>query len=268
MFARRPAPVQVSYIGFPGTLGTACHDYILADAVVAPPQHQPFYSETIIALPDSYQANDDRRPGAGAVPSRAQAGLPEHGFIFCSFNNNWKINPAQFALWMRLLQAMPDSVLWLLRDAPEAAANLKTQAAAHGIAPQRLVFAPRVAAEDHLARFRLADLFLDTQPYGAHTTASDALWCGVPVVTCLGEGFPGRVAASLLTAIGLPELITDNAADYESLALALATDAPRLAALKAKIAANRKTTALFDTARFTKNIEAAFEKMRDGFLKK
>jgi predicted O-linked N-acetylglucosamine transferase (SPINDLY family) len=268
LFACRPAPVQVSYIGFPGTLGTACHDYILADAVVAPPQHQPFYSETIIALPDSYQANDDRRPGAGAVPSRAQAGLPEHGFIFCSFNNNWKINPAQFALWMRLLQAMPDSVLWLLRDAPEAAANLKTQAAAHGIAPQRLVFAPRVAAEHHLARFRLADLFLDTQPCGAHTTASDALWCGVPVVTCLGEGFPGRVAASLLTAIGLPELITDNAADYESLALALATDAPRLAALKAKIAANRKTTALFDTARFTKNIEAAFEKMRDGFLKK
>jgi protein O-GlcNAc transferase len=267
VFARRPAPVQVSYMGYAGTLGAAHYDYIIADDVVAPPQHQPFYAEKIMALPDTYWVTDDRRAEAGPPPSRAAAGLPEHGFVFCCFNNNWKIGPAQFDIWMRLLKAVPDSVLWLVQDNPEAAANLRRHAAARGVAPQRLVFAPRVSSEDHLARHRLAGLFLDTLPYGAHTTASDALWCGVPVVTAKGAGFPGRVAASILHAIGLPELITQNAADYESLALALATDAPRLAALKQKLEASRKATALFDTARFTKNMEAAFEMMRDGFLK-
>ena len=266
IFARRPAPVQVSYMGYAGTLGAAQYDYIIADDVVAPPQHQNFYAEKIMALPDTYWVTDDRRAQAGAAPSRAEAGLPAKGFVFCCFNNNWKIGPAQFDIWIRLLKAVPDSVLWLLQDNPEAAANLRKAAAARGVDPQRLIFAPRVTPQEHLARHRLAGLFLDTLPYGAHTTASDALWCDVPVVTCQGTGFPGRVAASILTAMGLPELITDNAADYESLALALATDAPRLAALKAKITANRKTTALFDTARFTRNMEAAFEKMRDGFL--
>jgi predicted O-linked N-acetylglucosamine transferase (SPINDLY family) len=268
VFARRPAPVQVSYMGYAGTLGAAHYDYIIADDVVAPPQHQPFYAEKIMALSDTYWVTDDRRTEAGRAPSRAEAGLPEQGFVFCCFNNNWKIGPAQFDIWMRLLHSVPGSVLWLMQDNPEAAANLRRHAAARGVAPERLVFAPRVTPEEHLARHRLAGLFLDTLPYGAHTTASDALWCGVPVVTCLGAGFPGRVAASILHAIGLPELITHNAADYESLALALASDAPRLAALKQKLEASRKTTALFDTARFTKNMEAAFEMMRDGFLKK
>ena len=268
LFALRPAPVQMTYMGFPGTLGAAQYDYIIADNVVAPPQHQSFFAEKIMALPDTYWVTDDRRAEAGPAPSRAEAGLPEQGFVFCSFNNNWKITPDQFDIWMRLLKAVPDSVLWLLQDNPQAAANLRREAAARGIDPQRLVFAPRVAPEEHLARHRLAGLFLDTLPCGAHTTASDALWCGLPVVTCLGAGFSGRVAASILTAIGLPELITQNATDYESLALALASDAPRLAALKEKIAANRKTTALFDTARFTRNMEAAFEKMRVEFLKK
>ena len=263
LFARRPAPAQVSYMGYAGTLGAAHYDYIIADDVVAPPQHQPFYAEKIMALPDTYWVTDDRRAEAGPAPSRAQAGLPEQGFVFCCFNNNWKIGPAQFDIWMRLLKDVPDSVLWLMQDNPEAAANLRKEAAARGVAPERLVFAPRVTPEEHLARHRLAGLFLDTLPYGAHTTASDALWCDVPVVTCLGDGFPGRVAASILTAIGLPDLITQNAAEYESLALALASDPPRLAALKDRLEANRKTTALFDTVRFTRSMEAAFEEMRD-----
>jgi predicted O-linked N-acetylglucosamine transferase (SPINDLY family) len=220
-----------------------------------------------MALPDTYWVTDDSRAEAGPPPSRAEAGLPERGFVFCCFNNNWKIGPAQFDIWMRLLTAVPDSVLWLLEDNAEAAANLRNSAAARGVAPERLVFAPRVTPEEHLARHRLAGLFLDTLPYGGHTSASDALRCGVPVVTCLGAGFPGRVAASILRAMELPELVTQTLPDYESLTLALARDAPRLAALKEKIEANRKTTALFDTARFTRNMEAAFEKMRDGFLK-
>ena len=266
IFARRPAPVQASYMGYAGTLGAAHYDYIIADDVVAPPRHQPFFAEKIMALPDTYWATDDRRAEAGPAPSRTEAGLPGRGFVFCCFNNNWKIGPAQFDIWMRLLKAVPESVLWLLEDSHEASANLRKNAAARGVAPARLVFAPRVTPQDHLARHRLADIFLDTLPYGAHTTASDALWCGVPMVTCRGGGFPGRVAASILRAMELPELVTENLADYESLALALATDAPRLAALKQKLEANRKTTPLFDTARFTRSMEAAFETMREEFL--
>jgi predicted O-linked N-acetylglucosamine transferase (SPINDLY family) len=254
-------------MGYAGTLGAAHYDYIIADDVVAPPRHQPFFAEKIMALPDTYWATDDRRAEAGPAPSRAAAGLPDKGFVFCCFNNNWKIGPAQFDIWMRLLKAVPGSVLWLIQDSPEAAGKLRGAAAARGAAPERLVFAPRVTPEEHLARHRLAGLFLDTLPYGAHTTASDALWCGVPVVTCLGAGFPGRVAASILRAMALPELVTENLVDYESLALALATDAPRLAALKQKLEANRKTTPLFDTARFTRNMETAFETMREEFLK-
>jgi len=267
LFARRLAPVQVNYMGYAGTLGADYYDYIIADDVVAPPEQQPFYAEKIMALPDTYWATDDRRAEAGPPPSRLEAGLPQHGFVFCCFNNNWKINPTRFDVWMRLLAAVPDSVLWLIEDNPHAAANLRKNAASRGMAPERLVFAPRVTPEEHLARHRLADLFLDTLPYGAHTTASDALWCGVPLVTCLGAGFPGRVAASILTAASLPELITENLADYESLALALATDAPRLKALKDKIAATRAIVPLFDTARFTRNMEAAYQKMRDNYLK-
>ncbi len=265
LFARRPAPVQASYMGYAGTLGAEHYDYIIADNVVAPPSHQPFYAEKIMALPETYWVTDDRRAEAGPPPSRSQAGLPEHGFVFCCFNNNWKIGPDQFDIWMRLLTAVPDSVLWLIQDNDQAAANLRKSAAARGVAPARLVTAKRVTPQEHLARHRLADLFLDTLPYGAHTSASDALWCGVPVVTLMGAGFPGRVAASILTAMELPELVTQTFPDYERLARTLATDAPRLAALKQKVAANRTSTALFDTARFTRSMEAAFEKMRDDF---
>ncbi len=268
IFARRPAPVQVSYMGYAGTLGAAHYDYIIADDVVAPPRHQPFFAEKIMALPDTYWATDDRRAEAGPAPSRAECRIAAAGICLLLLQQQLEDRPGP----VRYLDAAAESRAGVrccgcLRTVPEAAANLRKNAAARGVAPERLIFAPRVTPEDHLARHRLADIFLDTLPYGAHTTASDALWCGVPVVTCLGAGFPGRVAASILRAMALPELVTENLADYESLALALATDAPRLAALKQKLEANRKTTPLFDTARFTRNMETAFEKMREEFLK-
>ena len=266
IFARRPAPVQAQYMGYPGTMGAEYFDYIIADEVVAPKSQQNFYSEKIMALPDTYWVTDDRRAVPGPRPGRAEVGLPEQGFVFCSFNNNWKVNPPIFDIWMRLLGAVPQSLLWLIEDSAEAAANLRREAQPRGVDPARLVFAPRIAPDLHLTRHQLADLFLDTLPYNAHTTASDALWVGVPVVTCLGEGFPGRVAASILAAMQLPELVTKNLADYESLALALARDRECLAALKQKVAANRAIAPLFDTARFTRNLEAAYEKMRDDFL--
>jgi predicted O-linked N-acetylglucosamine transferase (SPINDLY family) len=266
IFACRPAPVQVNYLGYPGTMGAAFMDYILADAVALPLDQQPFYAEKILHLPDCYQPNDRARVAAAPL-SRAQAGLPADGFVFCCFNNNWKITPPIFDIWMRLLKAVPGSVLWLIHDNDEAAGNLIREAAARGVAQSRLIFAPRVDPAMHLSRQRLGDLFLDTLPYNAHTTASDALWLGLPVLTCIGAGFPGRVAASLLTAIGMEELITDNLQDYETLALALANDPARLAALKQKLEANRLTTPLFDSSRFTRNLEAAYEQMRDAFLK-
>ena len=268
IFAHRPAPVQVNYLGYPGTMGADFMDYILADAVVAPLAQQVFYAEKILHLPDCYQPNDRARLVSPAGMIRAEAELPEQGFVFCCFNNNWKITPPTFDIWMRLLNAVPGSVLWLLQDNDEAVANLRAHAAARGVAENRLIFAPRVEPGLHLARQRLADLFLDTLPYNAHTTASDALWLGLPVLTCLGGGFPGRVAASLNTAIGVPELIAENLDAYEKLALALAQEPARLAALRQKLDANRLTTPLFDSGRFTRNLEAAYEKMREAFLKK
>ena len=264
IFAWRPAPVQVNYLGYPGTMGADFMDVIIADPVVLPMAQQAFYIEKIVHLPDCYQVNDASRAVAPA-PTRARAGLPD-GFVFCCFNNNWKITPPMFDIWMRLLQAVPGSVLWLLQDSDEAAANLRQEAEARGVAPARLIFAPRVSPEEHLARHRLADLFLDTLPYNAHTGASDALWVGVPLVTLKGESFHGRVAASILSAIGLPELVAETLTDYESLALSLANDGARLAALREKLEANRKTAPLFDTARFTRNLEAAYEKMGEKFL--
>ena len=226
---------------------------------VIPPEHRSSYSEKIVYLPDSYQANDSGRRVAERTPSRAEAGLPDSGFVFASFNNSYKITPPVFDVWMRLLRATDGSVLWLLQDNETAVANLKREAEARGVEPRRLIFAPRVNVEEHLARQRLADLFLDTLPCTAHTTASDALWVGLPVLTVLGTTFAGRVAASLLNAIGLPELVTSSLAAYEALALSLARDASALSRLKAKLEGNRHTHALFDTARFTRNLEAAFE---------
>ena len=262
ILARRPAPIQVQYIGYAGTLGTDYIDYILADSTVVPEEHRPFFTEQVVWLPDSYLVSDDRRAISPHTPMRHECGLPEDAFVFCSFNNSYKITPVIFELWMRVLRAIPKSVLWLSQANAIATANLRREVERHGVSPQRLIFAPRVSDNaDHLARQRQADLFLDTLPYNAHTTASDALWAVVPVLTCLGETFAGRVAASLLKAIGLPELITTSLADYETLALKLAREPPFLAAIKAKLARNRETYPLFDTARFTRHIEAAYVTM-------
>ena len=259
--ALRCAPVQVNYLGYPGTMGADYFDYILADRFVIPAEDQACYSEKVVYLPDTYQGNDSTRRIAERTPARAEAGLPAAGFVYCCFNNNYKITPEMFDRWMHLLNAVDGSVLWLLEDNPAAARNLRREAQKRGIAPESLVFAPRVKLEDHLARHRLADLFLDTLPYNAHTTASDALWAGLPVVTCLGTTFAGRVAASLLNAIGLPELITHSLEEYEALALKLAKDGELLAGIKAKLARNRNTTPLFDTDRFRRHLEAAYVMM-------
>ena len=207
IFALRPCPIQVNYLGFPGTIGVDYVDYIIADPIVIPPEHRPFYTEKVVHLPETYQVNDRKRRIAERTPTRGEVGLPEAGFVFCCFNNNYKITPTVFDVWMRLLGQVAGSVLWLLEDNPTAARNLRREAQARGIAPERLVFAPRVRLDEHLARHRLADLFLDTLPCNAHTTASDALWAGLPILTALGSAFPGRVAASLLYAAGLPELV-------------------------------------------------------------
>ena len=261
ILAHRPAPVQVSYLGYPGSMGVDYIDYIMGDATVTPPEHAAFYAEHTVRLPGSYQVNDAERAIAEATPTRADCGLPAQGFVFCCFNNNYKISPAVFDIWMRLLRQVPGSVLWLLEDNPAAARNLRLQAEARGVDAQRLVFAPRLPLPEHLARHRVADLFLDTLHYNAHTTASDALWAGLPVLTCAGNTFAARVAASLLRAAGLPELVTDSPAAYEALALALAHEPARLAALRVQLAQQRDTCALFDTARFTRHMESAFTTM-------
>ena len=260
-FGARLAPVQVSYLGYPGTVGADFLDYILADATVLPMDQQGFYDEKIIHLPDSYQANDDRRAIAPATPSRAEAGLPADGFVYCCFNNAYKITPEFFTIWMHILNAVPGSVLWLLANDAEAMDRLRAVAAGQGIDPARLVFGPALPSAQHLARQRLADLFLDTLPYNAHTTASDALWAGLPVLTQMGQAFAGRVAASLLNAVGLPEMITQDATDYEALATALGRDPARAAALKAKLAAAIPKAPLFDTPRFTRHLEHAYRMM-------
>lgn len=262
ILAPRPCPVQVHYLGYPGTIGAPWLDYILADARVLPFDRQSFYSEKIVHLPHCYQVNDSTR-AIGEAPTRAEAGLPAGGFVFACFNAAWKITPALFNVWMRLLQALPGSVLWLLDDNGTATRNLAKAAKEHGVDPARLVFAPRVAPATHLARHRLADLFLDTAPYNAHTTASDALWAGLPLVTLLGTQFDGRVAASLLESMGLPELVAHSIEDYEAMALALARDPDRLASLKAKLAGNRMSSPLFDTGGFRNSIEAAYARMME-----
>ncbi|HMK88289.1 MAG TPA: tetratricopeptide repeat protein [Methylocystis sp.] len=261
--ARRPAPIQVNYLGFVGTMGADFIDYIIADEIVLPLEQQLFYSEKIVHLPGCYLPNDRGRKISETTPAKKDVGLPEYGFVFCCFNNNWKITPEAFDVWMRILRAVDDSVLWLLRDNETAERNLRKEAQARGVDPSRLIFAPRADLPDHLARHRLADLFLDTLPYNAHTTASDALWVGLPVLTSTGKSFAGRVATSLLHAIELPELATASLADYETLALALARDPARLAEIKARLARNRDALPLFDSDRFCRGLEAAFVHMRE-----
>jgi predicted O-linked N-acetylglucosamine transferase (SPINDLY family) len=262
IFASRAAPVQVNYLGYAGTLGKNYWDYIVADRFVISEDRQADYAEKVVYLPDSFMVNDDNRKIAEHAPSRQAAGLPEDGFVFCCFNNSYKFTPDVFDVWMRLLHAVEGSVLWLPETNASATKNLQAEADKRGVAPERLIFAPRVPSnEEHLARLRLADLFLDTLYYNAHTTACDALWAGLPILTCPGQTFASRVAGSLLSAVGLPELITPSLADYEALALKLARDPVQLAAVKDKLARHRTTYPLFNTERFTRHLEAAYTAM-------
>jgi predicted O-linked N-acetylglucosamine transferase (SPINDLY family) len=261
IFAARASPVQASYLGYAGTTGAGYIDYLIADRFVIPPDQHRCFSEKVAYLPDSFQANDAKRRISERTPSRAEAGLPEHGFVFCCFNNAFKITPDLFGIWMRLLAATEGSVLWLSAGG-SARDNLCREAQRRGVSPERLVFAPKMPRmEDHLARYRLADMFLDTLHFNAHTTASDALWAGLPVLTCAGTTYAARVAGSLLHAIGLPELITDSLDAYEALALKLTREAALLASFRHRLARHRGAFPLFDTARFTRHLESAYAAM-------
>ena len=261
IFTLQPAPVQVSYLGYPGTLGLPAIPYILADPVVLPEALLPFFTEQPVYLPECYQVNDRWQTIAETGIQRREVGLPETGFVFCCFNQPAKLDPLIFQVWMRILNRVAGSVLWLLGSDPEVAARLRQEAEHCGVAGERLIFAERLPKDRHLERHRLADLFLDTRLYNAHTTASDALWAGLPVLTCIGESFPARVAASLLQAVDLPELITPSLDEYEQLAVRLATEPERLTALRAKLADSRLRAPLFDTERFARHLESAFEMM-------
>jgi protein O-GlcNAc transferase len=259
VLAHRPCPVQAKYMGYPGTSGTDFIDWLVADRAVVPPDQEIYFSEKIAALPDTLWVTDTT-VNVPPAPSRADAGLPQAGFVFCCFNHNWKITAPLFDIWMRLLGSIEGSVLWLLEGNAAIRGNLQREAQVRGIDPSRLVFAARTTPQKHLARQQLADLFLDTLPYNAHTTASDALWVGLPVVTTPGHSFPARVAASILEAAGLPEMIAPDLAAYEALSLRLAWEAGALRAVRQKLA-QVKDTPLFDTARFTRNLEAAYVAM-------
>jgi len=261
IFAQRAAPIQVSYLGYPGTMGADYIDYLIADPTLIPETSQRFYSEKIVYLPDSYQVNDSQRPISTTPCTRAEEGLPDSAFVFCCFNLSYKITPPVFSSWMRILAQVDGSVLWFLENGPVTTSNLRREAARRGIAPDRLIFAQRLPLARHLARQKLADLFLDTSPYNAHTTASDALWGGLPVLTCMGDSFASRVAASLLRALDLPELVTESRAAFEQMAVELARDQHRLQALRQRLQRNRLTAPLFDTHSFTRHLESAYNTM-------
>lgn len=258
IFMYGAAPIQVSYLAFPGTIGGDFIDYIVADRILIPEEAQNGIVEKIIYLPNSYQVNDRNKKVSLSAKSKEDYGLPSSGFVFCCFNNNYKILPSVLDSWIRILNAVDESVLWLFGDNPFAIANLKKEAVNRGLKPDRIIFAGRIALADHLARYQLADLFLDTLPYNAHTTASDALWAGLPVLTLPGKSFAARVAASLLNAIGLPDLVVNSQQEYESLAIELATHPEKLQAIKKCLKQNLLTAPLFDTPLFTKNLESAY----------
>lgn len=263
VFAKRIAPVQVNYLGYPGTMGADYMDYLITDHVVCPPDSEAWYTEKLARLPNCFMPHDSRQKISERTPSRIESGLPERGFVFVCFNNQYKITPEVFSVWMRLLRQVDGSVLWLT-DGPEMMKrNLQREAMVRGVASERLIFAKRVEAmEDHLARYSLADLFVDTLPYNAHTTACDALWAGVPVLTRTGQAFASRVAASLLHAVGLPELVTDSPEAYEALALSLARDPALMAGVRRRLAEQRATCALFDTHRLAEDMACLFTAMQ------
>ncbi len=261
VLALRPAPIQVNYLTYPGTMGAEFMDYIIGDGIVTPPESAHAFTEKLVIMPHSYQANNHQQAIATTPVTRAQYGLPDAGFVFCCFNDRYKIEPVIFGVWMNILTAVPGSVLWLYSRSREAESNLRREAVARGISAERLIFAHFENKPEHLARHQLADLFLDTLYYNAHTTASDALWAGLPLITCPGETFASRVAASLLTAIGLSELIVGTLQEYTDLAIHLANAPKELRALKDKLAKNRTTYPLFDTPLFTLNLERAYTAM-------
>ncbi len=259
--AFRPAPIQVNWLGFPGSMGADWIDYLIADTCVVPQEHDRDYAEKVVRLPHCYQPNDRKRPSGAAGLVRSACGLSGTDFVFCCFNQSYKIEPGLFAIWMRLLSGVPNSVLWLLEENRVTKDNLRKEAVRHGVSPERLVFAPVRPLAEHLARYALADLALDTFPYTSHTTGSDTLWAGCPMVTMMGETFASRVAASLLLNVGLGQLITRSFAEYEALALDLARDRPRLEALRRHLRAQRDTAPLFDSPRFTRGLEVAYRRM-------
>ena len=260
IFFNRVAPIQVAYLGFPATSGSTCMDYIIADDFLIPEASRSAYAEHVVYMPDCFQANDNLRH-VGPAPTRRQAGLPQAAFVFCSFNNTYKLNPTIFEIWCRLLLARPNSVLWLVGDAPEIQLNLRREAAQRGIAAERVIFADRVGYHEHLARQPLADLFLDTLPFNAGTTASDALWAGLPVLTCARSAFASRMAGSLLRIAGCPELITHSLKEYEERALGLSAPGSELKELRERLATLSRQGPLFDTSRFTRHLECAYLEM-------
>ena len=265
--ALRPAPIQVNYLGYPGTMGAEFVDYIITDRFITPPEQEPFFAEKFVYLPDCYQINDRKRPIAEQTPTRQACGLPAEGFVFGCFNSTYKTTPEVFAVWMRVLREVPGSVLWLYEGNSVVEDNLRREAQERGIDPARLVFARPLPRDQHLARVCCADLLLDTLPVNGHTTASDALWAGLPVLTCAGETFVSRVAGSLLTAVGLPELITTSLADYEALAVRLARKPSEVARLRKRLEKNRLTAPLFDSERCTRHLERAYQMMWEIYRK-
>lgn len=268
ILALRPAPMQVNWLGYPGTLGTDCVDFIVADPFIIPEGHERFYAEKVIRLPDCYQVNDRRREVSDRVPTREECGLPGSGIVFCCFNQAYKILPEMFGAWMRILHAVPGSVLWLAEANPWAAENLRREAAARGVAGERLVFAPRKPLGEYMVQYRIADFALDTFPYTSHTTSADALWMGCPLATCAGETFASRVAGSVLASAGMRELVTDNLGDYERTVIESAGSPQRLQDLRRKLHETRDSCALFDTPGFVKHLEAAYEEMMKAYAKK
>ena len=266
ILALHPSPVQVNWLGYPGTMGAAFIEYIIADATIVPPELERFYSEAVVRMPDCYQINDRRRPIAEHTPSRAECGLPEDAVVYCSFNHTHKITAEMFALWMQILQNTPNSVLWLLESNALASDNLRHAAQTHGIDSSRIVMAPRKPLPEHMARYRVADLALDTFPYNSHTTASDALWVGCPLLTCMGETFASRVAASLLRAAHLPECVAHNFEEYAALAIKLATDKTLLNSLRARLSLNRSTLPLFDAPAMVRDLETAYVRMLEQWM--
>jgi protein O-GlcNAc transferase len=262
----RPAPVQVTYLGFPGTTGAEFIDYVITDKIVTPPDHSAHFQETLVYLPHCYQVNDYKQSISRKEWKKTDVGLPEGSFVFCSFNQAYKLDPLMFNSWMKILQQVSDGVLWLQGGNEATEGNLRRQAEERGLEADKLIFAKHLPKDEHLARLKLADLALDTRIVNGHTTTSDALWAGVPVISIQGTNFASRVSSSILRAIGLPELITSNLEEYEHLAVSLASDPGQLQAIREKIAKNRSVEPLFDTPRFVRNLEKAYKEMWEIFL--